>query len=473
MKFLKLRNVFALLLLLMLFTFNSFAQTYSISGTIKETNGTPISGVQLSIFGNGIYNDRNTDTDINGFYIFSDLREDDFIILRLFHSDYLLDPTNITIRGFKSNLTYDFVGTKRPTHIQLSGTIKDEDDTPLSDVTVILSNGDPPENKTTTTDINGFYGFQNLPVGPYSIRPSKYDFAFNPPSIYIDYANTDKTNLNFTGHKGAFHTISGTIKDTANKPISGVLVDLLSNWGGALYDITTTNSNGFYIFPDLFSKINYIVVPSHTKYGFDPRYRNFDGLFSDIKDADFVGIEIYNISCKIVDANNRVINGVTIQISGDISDEITTIDEFGYYTFSNLHAGGSYTIIPFYDGYSFEPASITITSLNSNEIPIFTAKAIMSVNKPDELPSGYKLEQNYPNPFNPSTKIKYAVKESGFVTINLFDVFGREVRKLVNTVQPSGNYEIIFDAMGLTSGVYYYKININEFTATKKMLLMK
>ena len=99
--------------------------------------------------------------------------------------------------------------------------------------------------------------------------------------------------------------------------------------------------------------------------------------------------------------------------------------------------------------------------------------AVISVDKPDELLNGYSLEQNYPNPFNPSTKIKYTIKESGFVTIHLFDIFGREVRKLVNTFQPIGNYEITFDAKDLTSGVYYYKININEFTATKKMLLMK
>ena len=91
----------------------------------------------------------------------------------------------------------------------------------------------------------------------------------------------------------------------------------------------------------------------------------------------------------------------------------------------------------------------------------------------DELPSSYSLTQNYPNPFNLSTKIKYAIKESGFVSLKVFDIFGKEVTKLVNTFQPNGNYEITFDATNLTSGVYYYKLNINDFTETKKMVLMK
>jgi hypothetical protein len=93
----------------------------------------------------------------------------------------------------------------------------------------------------------------------------------------------------------------------------------------------------------------------------------------------------------------------------------------------------------------------------------------------NEMPSTYSLKQNYPNPFNPSTKIKYEIKESGFVSLKVFDIFGREVTELVNTLQSSGNYEITFDGAerGLTSGVYYYRLNINDFTETKKMVLMK
>ena len=112
----------------------------------------------------------------------------------------------------------------------------------------------------------------------------------------------------------------------------------------------------------------------------------------------------------------------------------------------------------------------TTTSITLNGTGVGQEISVEDIN---EVPTSYSLTQNYPNPFNPSTKIKYAIKESGFVSLKVFDIFGREVTELVNTFQPNGNHEITFDAKNLTSGVYYYRLNINDFTETKKMLLMK
>ena len=88
-------------------------------------------------------------------------------------------------------------------------------------------------------------------------------------------------------------------------------------------------------------------------------------------------------------------------------------------------------------------------------------------------PLEYTLEQNYPNPFNPSTVIKYAIPEGGFVTLDVYNLLGEKVASLVNGVQEAGRYEINFDASNLASGIYVYSIKSGSFTSVKKMLLMK
>ncbi|MBK7632306.1 MAG: T9SS type A sorting domain-containing protein [Ignavibacteriales bacterium] len=89
------------------------------------------------------------------------------------------------------------------------------------------------------------------------------------------------------------------------------------------------------------------------------------------------------------------------------------------------------------------------------------------------IPEKFELSQNYPNPFNPSTKIKYQIVTSNPVSLKIYDVLGNEVATLVNEVQPSGNYEVTFDAASLSSGTYFYKLQTGSLVETKKMLLLK
>jgi hypothetical protein len=91
----------------------------------------------------------------------------------------------------------------------------------------------------------------------------------------------------------------------------------------------------------------------------------------------------------------------------------------------------------------------------------------------NDLPLTYELYQNYPNPFNPSTTIRYQVPEDGFVTLKIFDILGKEVTTLINENKLTGRYEINFDAGDLASGVYLYRIQVNDFTSVKKMVFLK
>lgn len=91
----------------------------------------------------------------------------------------------------------------------------------------------------------------------------------------------------------------------------------------------------------------------------------------------------------------------------------------------------------------------------------------------NEVPNSYSLRQNYPNPFNPATNIRFGLPKSGKVKLVVFDITGRIVKTLVNKEMAAGNYAVDFNASSLSSGVYFYRIEAGEFTATKKMLLVK
>ncbi|MEI7483432.1 MAG: T9SS type A sorting domain-containing protein [Ignavibacteriota bacterium] len=91
----------------------------------------------------------------------------------------------------------------------------------------------------------------------------------------------------------------------------------------------------------------------------------------------------------------------------------------------------------------------------------------------DEIPSKFDLAQNFPNPFNPVTKIKYLVAKNSNVNITVFDVTGKEVSYLINEFHTAGTYEINFDGSKLTSGIYFYKMTVNDFSLVKKMTLIK
>ena len=89
------------------------------------------------------------------------------------------------------------------------------------------------------------------------------------------------------------------------------------------------------------------------------------------------------------------------------------------------------------------------------------------------LPEKFSLKQNFPNPFNPATKINFDIKNSTFATLKVYDMTGKEVKSLVNENIAAGSYEVNFNASELNSGVYFYTLKTNEFTETKKMMLVK
>ncbi|MBX7047011.1 MAG: T9SS type A sorting domain-containing protein [Ignavibacteria bacterium] len=115
---------------------------------------------------------------------------------------------------------------------------------------------------------------------------------------------------------------------------------------------------------------------------------------------------------------------------------------------------------------------------DSNYLPLNTHKVLKTfitvsvIQLQSLLPNKYSLSQNYPNPFNPETKIIFELPKKGLVTFEVFDITGRAVFEKQNEYNP-GRYEMSFNAQGLTSGIYFYRLSSGSFVESRKMILIK
>ncbi len=112
-------------------------------------------------------------------------------------------------------------------------------------------------------------------------------------------------------------------------------------------------------------------------------------------------------------------------------------------------------------------ASTKLVNYNPNSTPI----GIMPIS--NHVPQGFKLGQNYPNPFNPVTNIEMDIQRSGSVKLVVYDILGKEVETLVNEHLSAGSYKVDWNASAYPSGVYYYRMQTENFSDTKKLILIK
>ena len=159
-------------------------------------------------------------------------------------------------------------------------------------------------------------------------------------------------------------------------------------------------------------------------------------------------------------------------------DDTSTIPDSGLDALANISSGpyslgGNQSLI-------FYTAIIGGDDYNDIHQNMLTSKNVYNSSITDILelknnfiPKGYLLSQNYPNPFNPSTKISWQSPVASYQTLKIYDVLGNEVATLVGEYKPAGTYEVEWNAAGLPSGVYFYKLKADGFVETKKMILMK
>jgi len=347
--------------------------------------------------------------------------------------------------------------------VSISGNIIDQDNIPLSGVTITFSNN----GGTATTDVNGDYS-HDVSNGYYgTATPSLDGYSFDP--VFREYSNLtgNATNQDYVGNQGAV-TISGIITDDDGNGVQGVVITF-DNGGGT----TETNSNGYYS-----KSVGYgytgTATPDKVGYTFTPSSRSYSNVTSNKENEDYTGSLItVNISGNIVDWDNAPLEGVTITFSNN--GGLATTDVNGDYT-HDVSYGYSGVALPSKEGYSFDPTYREYSNLTGNATnQDYIGNDMTAIN---ENPVCLANLSVYPNPAS-----EYLYFEIKFVTIPdnveilIYNTSGVLIKKLSDT--PSIDcVKLLWDTRRSAnnkaiSGVYYYKVFVNGINTKSGKVILK
>ena len=217
---------------------------------------------------------------------------------------------------------------------------------------------------------------------------------------------------------------------------------------GSLNKYDSTNSCSFYFYERQLDSLgaNLNEIPLNCNLG------------SLSKCTQINGIDIWGLN-----STEKIFYWETLFGGGGAYEEKLFIKNIGYYSYRmNYHISG-YSI---YQAYTLK--GCVINGITYGDTTVTNVRLIYS-----NAPSKMELYQNYPNPFNPSTVIKFEVQQSSNVKLSIYNSLGTEVVTLVNEILRAGSYESTFEGSNFTSGIYFYKLDANGYSETKRMLLLK
>ena len=305
----------------------------------------------------------------------------------------------------------------------------------------------------------------------------------------------------FFFNDGYSTVISGTARySNSNEPVSQGHVEILyidditgetvllgayviQNDGQFTFNVNTTDSIFAIIYPsDLDPDVDFFPTYSPNKIDWEqanfiiPNGGNMDvDIYCEYRgEAPIIPtFNSYAVSGKVATGNFDEVSRATVIVMQDGNA----------FTYGITDKDGNYTVnVPpgefdiYVDKLGYVSDTKSISAAGSNDAPI---NVDFSIRKPGEdnfkntTPVNFKLSQNYPNPFNPATTINFDIPVNGNVTLQVFDLSGREVDVLVNEYRTEGTYSVNFNGESYSSGVYFYRLTVNNFTDTKKMLLIK
>jgi len=186
-----------------------------------------------------------------------------------------------------------------------------------------------------------------------------------------------------------------------------------------------------------------------------------------------VGVNCNNINRRFIHSGDPVANLGWINSTGA---DMRTLLNIGPFKLKNNK--NNIIILAYVAGRGNSPLnSVTVGKQNLTQIKEAFRRnfpvVLSAENEQNNLPQEYVLYQNYPNPFNPSTTISWQSPVSGWHTLKVFDMLGRELTTLVDEYLEAGKHKVDFNASNLSSGVYYYQLNAGDFVQSKRMLLVK
>ncbi|MCX7610093.1 MAG: carboxypeptidase regulatory-like domain-containing protein [Ignavibacterium sp.] len=399
--------------------------TYLLSGNVTKDGGIPIRA-RISVFpvrSNTFYNPtagRHTFTDSLGNYSVR-VKENDTVVVYCHPIDFTLQPEffdnkqtfaeadRIVVNGNINNI--NFVISPKPVYNNgISGLVKNEDNEGVeSFVSAFRKNNQAPNLRRRITVSTDTLG--------------NYQFTNLVPGEYILLA------VPKSGYKATFFKYDGS---------------QTLNWRNA--DSIVVNETS------LITGINFTVIPIST-----PGFAKLSGYVKDNLNQPVEGAFVFAID----ETSNIYTFGITdrngyYQIEGfELTNYSVYVDKFGYNS-NGVRA------ITFDNQTNFQRTlnfTLTLDNPTSNDTKV--------------VPTKFELGQNYPNPFNPSTTISWQTPVSGINTIKVYNILGVEVATLVNEWKDAGSYSINFDASGLPSGTYFYKLTIGNQSQVRKMMLVK
>ncbi len=304
----------------------------------------------------------------------------------------------------------------------------------------VLIDAQPPCPPFATTYMTRYFELNGVPDSFFDVyfgySQTDYDAsAFGPDELQLHVAYYDGDVVGCTGEWVKTYPIPALITDTPEGGYAQVTTDHMSlwsfGWDGGETQLPVELTSFEALAGDRSAILNWTTASETDNDGFFIE-RSTDG-------ENFVRV-------------SQLIEGAgTSPNSNDYT-----------YNDNNLNNGVHYT-------YRLIDRDINgmeyVNEMTAEVTPSFLGEAIVITE--------YKLHQNYPNPFNPSTNLIYDVLDQGMVTLKVYNVMGQEVTQLVNQPRENGRYAVSFDATGLSSGIYFYTVKVNNFTDTKKMLLVQ
>lgn len=406
-----------------------------------------------------------------------------------------------------------------PTLYTVSGSVLDANGQPVKSVVTafivrdttfpILPPLPTPRNMSVVTDSSGNYQLRVVGGFEYVVYAKPFNRNYYPE--FWDnkrtfqeadriLVNSNVENINFVLEQKPVYDngIAGLVKDfNTGEPVQAVVSVFKLNGGRFRpFKSTRTDSLGNYLVENL-EPGNYIVF-AKPRLPYLPGYYKADTVAFRWRDADTVVVNengiVENININLVtrpDTGFARITGYVKTIYGEpvsgalvltynLNGEVVAYSisqNDGSYQIENLVAG-DYTLVV--DATEYENASSdNSVSLNYSNNPSTSKDLYLSpesttgVKGGSSIPNNYSLSQNYPNPFNPSTQIRFTIPEKAHVKLEVFNLIGQKVADLINGEMNAGEYSITFNANGLSSGIYLYRLQAGNFSSVKKMILMK